>query len=74
MSRSKVKVTADKKKLKSAAFLFGSRPLGRGPSAEIFFWSSPRGRGPLRRWENQRMLSSRIHSSMTQLGLAYVTV
>jgi len=33
--KSKVKVTGDKKR-KSAAFLFGSRPLGSGPGAAFF--------------------------------------
>jgi len=42
MSRSKVKVTGDKK-TKKCGILFVSRPLGRGP---------------LRWWESQRMLSS----------------
>jgi len=36
--------------------LFGSRPLGRGPRAAFFRKRSSRAR--LRRWENQRVLSS----------------
>jgi len=52
--RLKVKVTG------VTGSLFGSRPLGE-VLVRHFFGSGPRGRGPpavLRRWENQRMLSS----------------
>jgi len=52
--KSKVKVTGDKKR-KSAAFLFGSRPLGSGPGAAFFRRQSSGAR--LRQWGNQRMLS-----------------
>jgi len=55
--RSKVKVTGDKK-TKKCGILFGSRILWRSPRAAFFFGSGPLGRCPLRRWENQRMLSS----------------
>jgi len=56
--RSKIKVTGDKRKRKSAAFCSGVVLLRRGPSAACFSGVVLGGRGPLRRWENQHMLSS----------------
>ena len=60
MSRSKVKGQGHRgqKNTKKCGILFGSRPLGRGPPAACFSGVVLWGRGPLRRWENQRMLSS----------------
>jgi len=43
-------------KSKKCSILFGSRPLGRGPSAAFF--REPSFGALLRPWENQRMLSS----------------